>query len=68
MTENLLITDELTQRPARPPLYAEENHALVTLAECMAQDPQHLPQQLTELALTLCKAGSAGISLLQEDP
>jgi len=65
--EKILITIKLDRRPIRPPNYVAENRALVALAECMAQDPQQLPQQLTDLAVELCSAGSAGISLLQQD-
>jgi signal transduction histidine kinase len=65
--EEILITRELERRAPRPPDYAAENRALVALAESMAENPQHLPQQLTDLAVELCRAGSAGISLLQQD-
>jgi signal transduction histidine kinase len=65
--EEILITVQLEQRSPRPPNYAAENRALVALAESMAQNPQRLLQQLTDLAVELCKAGSAGISLIRED-
>ena len=65
--EEILITSELERRAPRPPDYAAENRALVALAESMAKNPEHLPQQLTDLAVELCRAGAAGISLLQQD-
>lgn len=67
LLEEILITEELERRPARSPDYSAENSALVALAESMAQNPQQLPQQLTDLAVTLCRAGSAGISLVRQD-
>ncbi len=67
LLEEILITVQLEQRRPRPPDYAAENRALVALAESMAQNPQQLLQQLTYLAVELCKAGSAGISLIRGD-
>ena len=49
--EEILITSELERRAPRPPDYAAENRALVALAESMAKNPEHLPQQLTDLAV-----------------
>jgi signal transduction histidine kinase len=65
--EDILITQKLNQRPQRAPNFEAENRALLQIAECMTKQPQLLPQLLTDLAVQLCKAGSAGISLLIED-
>jgi two-component sensor histidine kinase len=66
--ESILITTELARRPSRAPDYAAENRALVALAREMATQPQNLPQKLVEMAVELCGAGTAGISLLEASP
>jgi PAS domain S-box-containing protein len=65
--EDVLITSELSRRRSRAPNYSAENRALVTLAREMATKPKNLPQKLVDLALELCVAGTAGISLLKTD-
>ncbi|MEP6768406.1 MAG: ATP-binding protein [Acidobacteriota bacterium] len=52
----------------RLPDHAGENAALTALAREMTTNPRNLPQRLVDLALDLCRAGSAGISLLRESP
>jgi hypothetical protein len=64
---SVLSTDELNTRPSRPPNYRAENHALIALARQLAISPAGILQALTETALDLCCAHSAGISLLQPD-
>ena len=59
--------DELSRRPSRPPDHVAENRALVALAEGMAASPDSILQQLADTALTLCRAHSAGLSLLEEE-
>jgi hypothetical protein len=63
---DILIADELARRPARSPDLAAENDALHALARLLIDDPDALPRQLAEIALELCDAGSAGVSLLEE--
>jgi PAS domain S-box-containing protein len=63
--DEVLITAELARRPSRPPDYATENRALTTLAEEMATNPRGVLQRCAELVLELCRADSAGISLLE---
>ena len=58
--------DELSRRPSRPPDYAAENRALVALAQKMAASPDGILQMLADTALTLCRAHSAGLSLLED--
>src|SRR5260370_16593747 len=65
--EDILITPELSRRRSRAPDYAAENRALVALAREMATNPKNLLQKLVDLALQLCQAGTAGISLLKSD-
>jgi hypothetical protein len=51
-------------RPSRPPDYETESRALVTLAQVLADSPRTVLQTLAETLLKVCRAGSAGISLL----
>jgi PAS domain S-box-containing protein len=59
-------TAELSRRPSRPPDYAAENRALIALAQEMAAAPDGILQKLAETALALCRAHSAGLSLLED--
>jgi len=63
---SITSTAELCRRPSRPPDYAAENHALVALAQELAASPDGILQKLADTALTLCRAHSAGLSLLEE--
>jgi hypothetical protein len=63
--KELLLTAELARRPARLPDYAAENHALTEVAEAAVQSPQAIHQKLAEVALALCRADSAGVSILE---
>jgi two-component sensor histidine kinase/PAS domain-containing protein len=65
--EDILITSELSRRRPRAADYASENCALVALAHEMAVNPCHLLQMLVDKALDLCRAGTAGISVLKTD-
>jgi transcriptional regulator with GAF, ATPase, and Fis domain len=65
--ESVLCTQELSNRPARPPDFEALTCALVTLAQGLATSPKQILQQLVETALDLCQAQSAGISLLEEE-
>ena len=67
LLEDVLITDALAQRPARAPDYEGEARALGTLARGLAANPRGLLQRVVETALTLCRAGSAGVSVLEDD-
>jgi signal transduction histidine kinase len=64
--ETVLATDELRGRPSRPPNHERENAALGELCRVLATTPETVLQRLAEVALSLCKAGSAGISLLSK--
>ena len=64
---SVLSTAELSKRPSRAPDYAAECRALMALAEQLAASPDGILQKLTETALTLCRAHSAGVSLLEPD-
>src|SRR5262245_41926591 len=65
--DSIIATAELSQRPSRPPDYAAENHALIALTQALAHPPNGILQKLAETALTLCRAHSAGVSLLEPD-
>jgi len=67
--KDLLITDELRRRPAREPDLEREAAAIQDLSALMLASPNAAVGRFVELALDLCGAGSAGISLLdhQED-
>ncbi|MGI9066511.1 MAG: PAS domain S-box protein, partial [Pyrinomonadaceae bacterium] len=64
--ESVLCTAELNRRLSRPPDYQAENRALVALAQELADSPRTILQKLVEIALDLCEAGSAGVSLLSK--
>ena len=64
--ESVISTAELSRRPSRFPDHVAENHALIDLAQTMAAAPDRILQKLAETALDLCRAHSAGISLLSE--
>ena len=64
---SILSTAELSRRPSRPPDYAAENRALLTLAQEMATAPANILQKLADAALVSCRAHSAGLSLLEDD-
>src|SRR5712691_2844142 len=65
--ESVLSTSELSRRPTRPADQESENRALVALVEAMTASPDDILQKLVETALDLCRAHSAGISLLDGD-
>ncbi len=62
----VIITSCLAERPCRAPDLAAENRAMQQLAEYLSHNPQELLQKLAEIALELCAAGSAGVSILEE--
>ncbi|MGE3771346.1 MAG: ATP-binding protein [Gammaproteobacteria bacterium] len=64
--ESVLCTDELLRRPARPPDCWAENQALLALAQELTHSPGNVLQRLVDIAMSLCRAHSAGLSLLEE--
>src|SRR4051812_6350757 len=64
--EDVIATDLLSQRPKRRADYRAETEALGGLAQTMATSPEAIFQQLVDVALELCGAQSAGISLLEK--
>lgn len=63
---SMLSVAELDRRPSRPPDYEAENRALVALATSMALSPEGILQKFADTALVLCRAHSAGFSLLED--
>jgi signal transduction histidine kinase len=61
--QDILITSKLQSRRRRPNSEAE-NIALRTLARVMAEKPGELVDSLLNVALDLCEAGTAGLSVL----
>jgi signal transduction histidine kinase len=66
--EDVLITSELRARPHRRPNLETESRPLRILARVMADSPRQLPDTLLRLALELCRAGTAGISMVETPP
>ncbi|MGC1342605.1 MAG: ATP-binding protein, partial [Candidatus Binataceae bacterium] len=58
---------ELQSRPTRPPNYEAEHRALAILATEMAENPRNMLQKVVEIAVELCEADTAGISILEGD-
>ncbi|MDC3954011.1 GAF domain-containing protein [Polyangium jinanense] len=58
---------ELARRTSRQPDHAAENRALVALAETLTGAPEAILPKLVELALSLCQADTAGVSVIERD-
>ena len=61
------IRSYLDARPRRPPNREQEERAYSDLATEMADNPHNLLQKLVEVAVELCHAHTAGVSLLEGD-
>lgn len=61
--EQIIITKELLRRPKRVTDFEAENSALRSLAHQMTGSPHDLLQSLVSVAIDICQAGSAGISV-----
>ncbi len=62
----VVATAELGLRPSRAPDFAAENRALGDLVQAFATSPQSVLQTLADVALSLCNAHSAGVSVLED--
>jgi PAS domain S-box-containing protein len=62
----MVSAEVLKQRPSRLPDYAAEAQALLALAQSMAVAPEGILKKLAETALAVCRAHSAGLSLLED--
>lgn len=63
--EDILITEELTRRLPKIPDLQAENQAMHTLARQLANSRQTMLKTLVNIAIDLCQAGTAGVSLLE---
>ena len=63
--DDIIITPLLAQRTIPPRDIVAEHSALTDLVAEAAGDSPHLLQRLVDLAVELCDAGSAGVSLLE---
>jgi len=61
------IRSELATRPARPADSVGLDRALAALAREMTENPRRMLQKLVETTLDLCRADTAGLSLLEGD-
>jgi two-component sensor histidine kinase len=64
---DVTITEELTRRGSAAPDYVREKEAIEELAEQMVDRPSELLPRLVGLGLELCRAASAGVSVLEGD-
>jgi GAF domain-containing protein len=62
-----LATAELATRPSRGTRPEAERKALVLISEAISESRDGVLQRLAETALDLCHAGSAGISVEEDD-
>ncbi|WP_167761398.1 GAF domain-containing sensor histidine kinase [Duganella callida] len=65
MSDSADITAQLHSRTGRAPDYKSENDGLSRLADTLAVRPDHIAQELAEVAMRLTGADSAGISLAE---
>jgi len=65
--ESVVCTEELLNRPQRPPDHAKENAALAALVGALADSPRTILQTLADKVLEVLDADSAGLSLLTKD-
>jgi signal transduction histidine kinase/CheY-like chemotaxis protein len=65
--ESVITTAELSRRASRVPDYATESRIFASLAHDMTHSPESILHKLAQAALTSCRAGSAGISLIEKD-
>jgi hypothetical protein len=62
--DDVIVTSELTQRSSRRPDYRAELRAIKMLVSTMSETAHEFWQRLAETALQLCRADTAGVSLL----
>lgn len=66
--DDVLATGELGHRPVRRADFPAEIAALHALAQRLADQPDTMLDRLLQMALQLCHAGTAGLSLLETGP
>ncbi len=63
---DVLATDDLRRRKTRQPDHIAEIAALHALAQRLADDPDTMLDSLMDIAMRLCDAGTAGLSVLEQ--
>ncbi len=63
--DEVLITRELTRRPARAPDYEAEARTLGMLARSLADAPAGVLQKVADAAMLLCRADSAAVGIVE---
>lgn len=58
---------ELDRRPSRAPNFEAENRGLVELARAFSTSREMILQRLADVVLDVCKAHSAGVSLIEHE-
>lgn len=66
--DDVIITDELLQRLPREANLEAENQAMHILIRQMVNQPEIMLKSLVTMALELCSAGTAGVSLIEVLP
>ena len=66
--DDVLITGQLFLRPPRLSRLQTEVQVLRALGQQLAQPPQTLLKHLAAIALEVCQAGTAGVSLIEASP
>ena len=66
--DDVVVTHQLSSRSRRAPDPVRENDALHALVRDLADKPRQVLQLLVDIALDLCDAGSAGVSLRERTP
>jgi hypothetical protein len=65
--DKVIANDVLERRAIRKRNYAAEEHAMADIRRVLAGSPRSVLQKLADVALELCRAHSAGVSLLEEE-
>jgi len=65
--DDVLITSELASRPSRSPDYEAQSQAMLELGDELRINPANTLNKVAELAMKLCRADSAGISILETE-
>jgi PAS domain S-box-containing protein len=66
-SREVLITEELASRPRKAPNLEAQARAFRELSNLIVDNPKSAVTRFLELAIALCEAGSAGLSLLETD-
>ncbi|MCZ0734172.1 HWE histidine kinase domain-containing protein [Phreatobacter sp. AB_2022a] len=64
---DVLMTDELRRRPSKPANRQAEAEAFRELSGLIARNPKRAISRFMDIAVRLCRAGSAGLSLIDEN-